>query len=100
MSGQARRAVAVATVICVLLFGAVMFLLTSFLFDFSGGQYRMGPVVAYGALAAVSGALIVTAIAWRIRSPDAAAAWAAIATAVAWAAAILVEWRISYVLGA
>jgi hypothetical protein len=42
----------------------------------------------------------VAAVAWRIRSPAAAALWAGIATAVAWVVAIFVEWRISYVLGA
>ena len=98
MSGQTKRAVAIGIVIGVLLSGAFMYLVTTFLFGFSVGQYRMGPVVAYGALAAISTTLVVTAIAWRIRSPAAAAAWAATATAVAWAVAIFVEWRISYVL--
>ena len=100
MSGQARRAVAIGIVIGVLVSGAFMYLVTTFLFDFSGGQYRMGPVVAYGALAAIGGILVVSAIVWRIRSPATAAIWAGIATAVVWAVAVFVEWRVSYVLGA
>jgi hypothetical protein len=99
MSRQAKRAVALGILIGVLLAGAFMYLVTTFLFGFSGGQYRMGSVVLYGALAAIGAALVVAAIAWRIRSPAAAAASAAIGTAVAWAVAIFVEWRISYVLG-
>jgi xanthine/uracil permease len=100
MSRQAKRATAIGIVIGVLLAGGFMYLVTTFFFDFSGGQNRMGPVVIYGALAAMSATLVVAAITWRIRSPAAAAAWAAIATAVAWAVAIFVEWRISYDLGA
>jgi len=100
MSRQPKRVIALGILISVLLVGAFMYLVTTFLFDFSGGQYRMGPVVVYGALAAMGATLVVAAIAWRIRSPAAAAAWATIATAVAWVLAIFVEWRISYVLGA
>jgi hypothetical protein len=100
MSRQSNRALALGILIGVLLAGAFMYLVTTFFFGFSGGQYRMGPVVVYGALAAMAATLIVAAIAWRIRSPAAATAWAGIATAVAWAVAIFVEWRMSYVLGA
>jgi hypothetical protein len=100
MSRQAKRAVAIGIVVGVLLAGAFMYLVTTFLFDFSGGQYRMGPVVVYSALGAISATLVVAAIAWRIRSPSAAAGWAAIATAVTWAVAVFVEWRVSFALGA
>ena len=77
-----------------------MFLATTFLFHFSSGQYRMGPVVNYGALAVVAGTSLLAVIAWRIRSPSAALKWAAITTPVAWVAAALVEWVFSFFLGA
>ena len=77
-----------------------MFLATTFLFHFSSGQDRMGPVVNYGALAVVAGTSLLALIAWRIRSPAAALKWAAIATPVAWVAAALVEWVLSFSLGA
>jgi hypothetical protein len=100
MSRQAKRAIAIGIVIGVLLSGAFMYLVTTFLFGFSGGQYRMGPVVEFGALAVIATPLLTAAITWRIRTPTIAAITAGIATAVAWVLAILVEWRISYVLGA
>jgi hypothetical protein len=78
----------------------VMYLVTTFLFHFSGGQYRRGPVVDYGALTAIAGTLVLTAIAWRVRSPAAAVKTAAIATPVAWVLAIAVEWGLSFVWGA
>lgn len=77
-----------------------MFLATTFLFHFSSGQYRMGPVVNYGALAVVVGTSLLAVIAWRIRSPAAALKWAALATPLAWVAAALVEWVFSFFLGA
>jgi hypothetical protein len=78
----------------------VMYLVTTFLFHFSGGQYRMGPVVDYGALAVIAVTLLLTAIAWRVRSPAAALKTATIATIVAWVLAIVVEWGLSFVWGA
>ena len=100
MSRQAKRANAIGIVIGVLVSGAFMYLVTTFLFAFSGGQNRMGPVVALGALAVIATTLLAAAIAWRIRPPATAAITAGIATAVAWVLAIFVEWSISYVLGA
>jgi arginine exporter protein ArgO len=78
----------------------VMYLVTTFLFHFSGGQYRMGPVVDYGALAVIAGTLLLTAIVWKVRSPAAALKTASIATPVAWFVAILVEWGLSFAWGA
>jgi hypothetical protein len=78
----------------------VMYLVTTFLFHFSGGQYRMGPVVDYGALTVIAGTLVLTGIAWRVRSPAAAVKTAVIATPVAWAVAIAVEWGLSFAWGA
>jgi hypothetical protein len=77
-----------------------MFLATTFLFHFSSGQDRMAPVVNYGALTVVAGTSLLAVMVWRIRSPAAALKWAAIATPVAWVAAVLVEWVFSFFLGA
>jgi len=82
------------------LIAPVMYLVTTFLFHFSGGQYRMGPVVDYGALAVIASTLLLTAIVWKVRSPAAALKCAAIAAPVAWVVAILVEWGFSFALGA
>jgi arginine exporter protein ArgO len=78
----------------------VMYLVTTFLFHFSGGQYRMGAVVDYGALAVVVGTLVLAVIVWKVRSPATALKWTAIATPVAWVVAIVVEWGFSFALGA
>ena len=78
----------------------LMFLVTTFLFAFSGGQYRMVGVVNYGVLAVIGTTLLITGAAWRLRSPVAALKWAAIATGVGWVAAVFVEWLLSLELGA
>jgi len=77
----------------------VMYLITSFLFAFSGGQYRMVPVVGYGALAVIGATLSIAIVVWRLRSLAAAVKWAAIATALGWALAIVGEWILSFGLG-
>jgi hypothetical protein len=77
-----------------------MYLVTTFLFHFSSGQDRMGPVVNFGALGVVLGTLVLAAIIWRARSPAAAVRWTAIATGVAWVAAIVIEWGLSFAYGA
>lgn len=78
----------------------VMYLVTTFLFHFSGGQSRMGPVVDYGALTVIAGTLLLTVIVWRVRSPAAALRTTAIVTPVAWVLAIVVEWGLSFAWGA
>jgi hypothetical protein len=40
------------------------------------------------------------AIVWRARSPAAAVRWTAIATGVAWVAAIVIEWGLLFAYGA
>jgi hypothetical protein len=100
MSRLAKRAFALGVLVGVVLVGAFMYLVTTFLFDFSGGQYRMGPVVVYGALTVMATTLLVAGIAWKIRSPVAALMGAGVTTALAWAVAVFVEWRISFALGA
>src|SRR5438552_1456459 len=57
-----------AVVLLVAVSAGVMYLITSFLFAFSGGQYRMVPVVGYGALAVIGAALSIASVEWRVRS--------------------------------
>ena len=78
----------------------IMYLVTTFLFHFSSGQYRMGLVVDLAALLVVLGTLVLAAIVWRVRSPAAAVRWTAIATGVAWVAALVIEWGLSFAYGA
>jgi len=87
-------------VILVLVSAGVMYLVTTFLFAFSGGQYRMVQVVGYGALAVIGATLIFAAVVWRLRSMAAAVKWVAIATGASWAIALIVEWILSFSLGA
>lgn len=93
-------ALAVSIVLVVGLISGFMLLVTTFLFHFSGGQSRMGPVVDYGALAVIALALLVSAIGWKMRSPVAAVICAAIATPVIWAVAVFVDWLLSFAFGA
>lgn len=74
---------------------AFMYLVTTFLFHFSGGQARMGPVVDYSALAVIALVILLAVIVWKIRSPTAAVKFAAVATLVAWVVAVFVEWAFS-----
>ena len=101
MSRQpARWATALSIALIVGAAALVMYLVTTFLFHFSSGQYRMGPVVDFGALGVVLGTLVLAAIVWRVRSPAAAVRWTGIATGVAWVAAIVIEWGLSFAYGA
>ena len=90
--------VAIATI--VLLAAGVGYLLTTFLFAFSGGQYRMVAVVNLGALSVIGLDVLVAAVTWRLRSRAAAIRWTATATGVGWVAAVIAEWVISFWLGA
>ncbi len=76
------------------------YLVTTFLFAFSGGQSRMVAVVNLGALTMIGLDGVVAAVAWRLRSPAAAVKWTAIATGVGWLATVIAEWLISFRLGA
>jgi len=79
---------------------ALGWLVTTFLFAFSGGQARMVPVVGYGAAAMIAVPLAAAAVAWRVRSPLAAFVAALAATGGGWIVTVLVEWLLSYRLGA
>ena len=76
------------------------YLVTTFLFAFSGGQYRMVAVVNYGVVAMIAVPIVVALVAWRIRSGRAAAKVVLAATAIGWASAILIEFVLSFALGA
>src|SRR5256885_8323769 len=86
-------------VLLIALCAGVMYLITSFLFAFSGGQYQMVPVVGYGALAVIGATLLIAIVVWRLRSLAAAGKRAAIAPALGWALAIVGEGDLSFALG-
>ena len=100
MTGVMKVVVALAIVFIVVVISGFMYLVTTFLFAFSGGQYRMESVVQYGALAVIAAMVLLAAIVWRMRSPIAGVICAAIGTPVAWVVAVLVEWGLSFELGA
>jgi hypothetical protein len=78
----------------------VGYLLTTFLFAFSGGQYRMVPIVNYAALTMIAIPAVAAAIAWKVRS-GAVAAVTAVAVAIGgWVVALFAEWVLSFWLGA
>ena len=79
---------------------AVGYLVTTFLFAFSGGQYRMVAVVNLGAVAVISLGVLVAAVKWIVRSSAEAIKWTAIATGGGWVAALIAEWLFSFSLGA
>ncbi len=79
----------------------VMYGVTTYLFHFSGGQVRMGPIVNAGALIAIGAALatgIVTA--WRTVSFRSAFAAMLRATGIAWLLVLVAEWLLSFRFGA
>lgn len=90
---------AVAIAVVVLAAGAFGYLLTTFLFAFSGGQFHMVAVVNLVALAVVGSSLVVAAVTWILRSPMHALKWTLIATGAGWVAAIAVEFVLSFSLG-
>src|SRR2546421_10957311 len=90
----------VAIAMIVLGVAAVGYLVTTFLFAFSGGQYRMVAVVNLGAVAVISLGVLVAAVTWIVRSSAEAIRWTVIATGGGWVAALIAEWLISFSLGA
>ena len=73
--------------------GAVMYVVTTFLFAFSGGQYRMVPIVRAGPWIVGIGALLVgDAVLAATRSLP-RAVWAVLGTiVVAWPVAVVAYW--------
>ena len=90
-------AIAIAAV--VLAAGAFGYLVTTFLFAFSGGQFRMVAVVNLVALAVVITSFVVAAVVWVLRSPMHALQWTAIATVILWFVALVIEFVLSFSLG-
>lgn len=97
MTKAATMVVIAAILLPVSAFG---YLVTTFLFAFSGGQYRMVQVVNAGALLVVALVTVVAILAWWRSSSNAAIKWTAIAIGIAWPAAIVIEWVLSFALGA
>ena len=79
---------------------AVGYLVTTFLFAFSGGQNRMVVVVNVGGLIVIGLNVLVAGAAWIVRSRADSIKWTAIAAGVGWAAALIAEWVLSFWLGA
>jgi hypothetical protein len=90
---------AIAIAIVVLAAGAIGYLVTTFLFAFSGSQYRMVAVVNLGAVLVLVSSFAVAAVSWMLRSPMDALKWALIATAIGWVAAFAIEFVLSFSLG-
>jgi hypothetical protein len=90
---------AIAIAIVVLAAGAIGYLATTFLFAFSGGQYRMVAVVNLGAVLVLVSSFAVAAVSWMLRSPTDALKWTLIATAIGWGTAIAIEFVLSFSLG-
>jgi hypothetical protein len=95
-----RSLLALAAGLIVIVISGFMYLVTTFLFAFSGGQYRMEPIVQFGALTVIAAMLLLAAIVWRVRSPVAAVICAAIVTPIAWVVLVVVEWGLSFEFGA
>jgi hypothetical protein len=98
-AGASPAVMAIAISVVVLAAGAFGYLLTTFLFAFSGGQYRMVPVVNLVAVAVVVSSFVVAAVTWILRSPMHALQWATIGTGIGWLAAIAIEFVLSFSLG-
>jgi len=95
-----RVAAAIGATAVILVVGVVGYIVTTFLFAFSGGQYRMVNVVNVGALAVIGVGALAAALALWKRSSATAIKWAAIATGIGWVIALLAEWLLSFALGA
>jgi hypothetical protein len=103
MKAQGRPGAAIWIVVIAAIAGGpavFMYLVTTFLFAFSGGQDRMVAVLNYVALGVVGATVVAAAAVWKLRSPLTATKWAAITTAAGWIAAVILEWRLSFILGA
>src|SRR2546421_11786378 len=86
-TGPARTSAPLGTVaIAVIVLGvaAVGYLVTTFLFAFSGGQYRMVAVVNLGAVAVISLGVLVAAGEWVVGSSPGGVQGAGIATGRGW----------------
>ncbi len=81
--------------------GSVMYTVTTFLFAFSGGQYRMVPIVGAGHWIVGLGALLVGGAVLAATRSLPRALWAVLGTiVVAWPVAVVVYWVLADRLGA
>ena len=97
-SERASWIIAIAAIVVVP--AIFMYLVTTFLFAFSGGQYRMVAVVNAVDVAMVAITVGVAGVTWRWRSAATAAKVTAVVTAVGWFLALAAEWILSFFLGA
>src|SRR5256885_17151123 len=74
----------------------LMYLVTTFLFAFSGGQYRMVAVVNFAALAMIAIPSVAAAVAWRMRSGAGAAGRGPTAGVGGWPVAGTPEWGLCF----
>src|SRR2546421_2926829 len=101
-TGPARTSAPLGTVAVtgiVLGVAAVGYLVTTFLFAFSGGQYRMVAVVNLGAVAVISLGVLVAAGGWVGRSSAEGIKWTGLAKGGGLGAAPHPAWLVSLSLG-
>ena len=80
--------------------GAVMYVVTTFLFAFSSGESRMVPIVAAGPWLVAAVALLAGAVALATTRSLPRALWAVLGSiVVAWPVAVVVYWVVSDRLG-
>ena len=79
---------------------AFMFGVTTFLFAFSGGQSRMVAVVNFGAVAMIAIGVVTAVVAWIVRPGATAAIVTAAVTGAGWLVTAIVEFILSFWLGA
>jgi uncharacterized membrane protein len=95
MTRMTQVVVALLTLLMILVISGFFYLVSTFLFAFSGGQYRMVDVVNYAALIVIALMIALTAIVWKVRSPISATKFSAIGTPIAWVVAMVGEWSFS-----
>ncbi len=100
MKASERASWIIAITAIVVVPAIFMFLVTTFLFAFSGGQSRMVGVVNAIDVAVVAISVLVGAVTWRWRSAQAAVKVRGVVTAAGWILALTVEWILSFALGA
>src|SRR2546421_4125828 len=102
-TGPARTSAPLGTVAVtgiVLGVAAVGYLVTTFLFAFSGGQYRMVAVVNLGAVAVISLGVLVAAGVGVVGGSPGGIKWAAIGIGGGWLGGLHPQWPVLFLLGA
>jgi len=91
-----RVPTALSIVLVIVLTGAFMFFVTTFLRFYWGGN-RVGPLPGDLEIAVAAATVLLAVYVWRGRSPSAALRWTRIATPAAWAVAVFVQWLATFV---